>query len=789
MEDQSFNSDDVTFVGSVTKTEHSPMQFEPPQNGTFPSSSANENNNSTYMSNSSQFQSQIEKILSNSDSYKEDPSKDEVYEAYINNLRFLHGSDVQEYYKHLCAAQQEEALRAFGKQYLDEFSRTRIIMPTYNVEIPTKPDNYSKMCDAQVESFKESSMQAEAEKLETTRKLLLEQDAFCPKCGADAKIEHTCKDAQRNAKKRKTSNESSKEVKEDEENGKESRRSGRARKPFYEEGFLPTSAVLSPQKSSDKEKDKKKRKKKENEQDDPSRRIIQRLHQEIQSLPRKNTSRIVIIGAGISGVAAGRELASLGHQVIILEARERIGGRIHTITSEELSSGCGIDIGAAFIHGIKGNPITKLCKALDESLYTPKSDCLLYDVDGKPIDTQLDQNLEKLFNGFLSATDQIRCKNHNVSRRFVSRSSSPQVAEKKFPAQTNPTVDTSLGKALNDVLYMWQKQKGVIKQNEWRILNWHFANIEGPCGADVSLLSLYNWDQDDPYEFEGDHCLIRQGYGHLINAVAQGLDIRLGHKVDSIDYRDGSVKIQTAKSVLEADAVIVTVPLGILKANQLTFYPPLPAEKLTAVSKLGFGLLNKLVLFFGKAFWDNTSDYFGYTSGTRGEFYLFINMSKVVGAPVLVAMISGQAAYTVETLTGEEVVARAMTILRNIFGMTVPNPTRAVITRWASDPFALGSFSYLAVGANGDDYDVLARPIGDKVFFAGEATNKHHPSTVSGAYMSGVRAAFEVAKACSTRDESSPTVAELARDTRSPPDGQLKTAMDSPPIVNKDVNR
>jgi len=315
----------------------------------------------------------------------------------------------------------------------------------------------------------------------------------------------------------------------------------------------------------------------------------------------------------------------------------------------------------------------------------------------------------------------------------------------------------------------------------------------------VSLLSLFNWDQDDPYEFEGDHCVIRQGYGHLINAIAQGLDIRLGHKVDSIDYRGGSVKVHTAKSVIEADAVIVTVPLGILKANQLAFYPALPAEKLTSINKLGFGLLNKLVLFFAKCFWDNTSDYFGYTSVTRGEFYLFNNMSKVVGAPVLVAMISGQAAYTVETLTGEEVVARAMTILRSIYGSSIPNPTRAVITRWASDPFALGSFSYVAVGANGEDYDVLAKPIGEKVFFAGEATNKHHPSTVAGAYMSGVRAAFEVVKVWSSRgNEEQPTsqtdtppappvvaTTTSSRVTPPPPDVVSATAAS----VSKDVNK
>jgi len=345
-------------------------------------------------------------------------------------------------------------------------------------------------------------------------------------------------------------------------------------------------------------------------------------------------------------------------------------------------------------------------------------------------------------------TDKIRCKKgHNINRRFVGRPRIDMDEKIIYTPQPTNQADTSLGKALNDVLFGWQKQKGVIKQVEWRILNWHFANIEGPCGADVSLLSLINWDQDDPYEFPGDHCLIKQGYGHLVNSMAIGLDIRLGFKVESVDYqfKDGPIKISTNKGPLEADIVIVTVPLGVLKSGQIQFIPSLPGEKVISIQKLGFGLLNKLVLFFSKCFWNPDEEYFGNTSVNRGEFYLFINMQKIVGAPVLVAMISGQAAYSIETLSGEEVVSRAMNILKNIFGPTVTNPTRAVITRWASDPFAMGSFSYVAVGSSGKDYEILAKSINNKIFFAGEATNRNYPSTVSGAYMSGTRVANEIA--------------------------------------------
>jgi NADPH-dependent 2,4-dienoyl-CoA reductase/sulfur reductase-like enzyme len=141
-----------------------------------------------------------------------------------------------------------------------------------------------------------------------------------------------------------------------------------------------TPPVIKDTNKEPKEKKKKSKKKSsENDDSDPSRLLIQKLHQEVQAMnlaARKPSSKILVIGAGIAGVAAARELASLGFSVTVLEARDRIGGRIHTITSEELAPGAGIDIGAAFIHGTEGNPITKLCQTLGESLYTPQSECV-----------------------------------------------------------------------------------------------------------------------------------------------------------------------------------------------------------------------------------------------------------------------------------------------------------------------------------------------------------------------------------------------------------------------------
>lgn len=159
----------------------------------------------------------------------------------------------------------------------------------------------------------------------------------------------------------------------------------------------------------------------------------------------------------------------------------------------------------------------------------------------------------------------------------------------------------------------------------------------------------------------------------------------------------------------------------------MKFQPPLPNEKIAAIKNLGFGLVNKLILFFQNVFWDRDVDFICSCSNStqdRGKFFLFVNMFKVVGAPILVAMIAGQSAAELEVRSGEEVVTMAIQTLQRIYGKSVTNPNRAVVTRWAGDPFARGAFSYLGVGCNGSEFDILAKPIGDQLFFAGEATSK-----------------------------------------------------------------
>uniref|UniRef100_A0A7S4DHT5 Amine oxidase domain-containing protein n=2 Tax=Lotharella globosa TaxID=91324 RepID=A0A7S4DHT5_9EUKA len=201
----------------------------------------------------------------------------------------------------------------------------------------------------------------------------------------------------------------------------------------------------------------------------------------------------------------------------------------------------------------------------------------------------------------------------------------------------------------------------------------------------------------------------------------------------------------------DADMVLVTVSLGVLKSKMVTFNPPLPMWKTASIGRLGFGLINKLVLEWKEedVFWRDV-DMFGHIKDSpenRGNNYMYWNLKKVTGKPILVSIFSGKAAHKLESTPKEDLVKEAMEQLRRIYGEQIPDPIRTLKTGWKGDPLARGTYSYVKVGASGSDYDKLARPVKDRLFFAGEATCRLYPATVPGAHASGLFAAGQIADA------------------------------------------
>jgi monoamine oxidase len=236
----------------------------------------------------------------------------------------------------------------------------------------------------------------------------------------------------------------------------------------------------------------------------------------------------------------------------------------------------------------------------------------------------------------------------------------------------------------------------------------------------------------------------------LVNHLATGLDIRLNQAVMQIAYSDTGVTVTTDSDIFEADRAIVTLPIGVLKQGDIAFEPALPEKKQTAIDALGAGVLNKIYLQFSEVFWERSPDWLSYISAAKGEFTTWLNIYRYTDQPILLAFNAGSFGQEIEAWSDAQIIDRAMATMRLISGQDSPDPIDAQITRWHSDPFARCSYSYPAVGMTDRTRADLAAPIGDRLFFAGEATHSDYPSTVHGAYLSGQREAERIRQILAT---------------------------------------
>ncbi|WP_082372970.1 FAD-dependent oxidoreductase [Nocardia sp. NRRL S-836] len=359
---------------------------------------------------------------------------------------------------------------------------------------------------------------------------------------------------------------------------------------------------------------------------------------------------VVVVGAGISGLAAARALTELGHRVTVLEARDRVGGRIWTDEH-------GVDLGAHWIHGTDGNPITELVEDL-----------------GLPFS-------------------------------YVGGDS----------AYTGGFDEQAVRYHLNVLL-------------------------REDAAEDADKLSLQFWEDGYLVYGYGDSTL-HQGYQCVVDALAEGLDVRLGHVVCLVEPG----RVTTDRGVFEADKVLVTVPLGVLKAGAVRFEPPLPSDKRSAIARLGFGTLNKIALHYPEPFWPRDQYVFGYLCRDTDRYpTVVISMWKSHGKPVLVMLLGASLGREAETWSAAEAEDYATTVVRDIFGADAPAPDHVSRTAWTADPFARGSYTCIGVGSSAKDIATLAEPVGEWLHFAGEGTNHYHWGCVHSAYESGRREAARI---------------------------------------------
>ncbi|KAI1870197.1 hypothetical protein JX265_006367 [Neoarthrinium moseri] len=323
--------------------------------------------------------------------------------------------------------------------------------------------------------------------------------------------------------------------------------------------------------------------------------------------------------------------------------------------------------------------------------------------------------------------------------------------------------DVTLGSLIDEAITQYRDIIDLTPQ-DYRLMNWHIANLEYSNATNLKNLSLGGWDIDAGNEWEGKHTMVVGGYQSVPWGLAHApsaLNIRKDSAVKKITYNaegNGTARVECEDGFsIDADYVVSTIPLGVLKHGSVKFDPPLPAWKTDAISRLGFGILNKVILVYQERFWDTSRDIFGVLrspssrhslkqsdyASQRGRCFQWFDVSNTSGVPVLLALMAGDAGFDTEYTKNDELVSEATEVLRSVYGAKVPQPVHAVVTRWGSDKFARGSYSSAGPSMKSDDYDTMAKTVGN-VIFAGEHTTGTHPATVHGAYLSGLRAASDV---------------------------------------------
>lgn len=422
----------------------------------------------------------------------------------------------------------------------------------------------------------------------------------------------------------------------------------------------------------------------------------------------------IVIGAGVSGLAAARLLGRAGRHVVVLEARDRVGGRVWT----DRSDGHTTDVGASWIHGITDSPVAAAAEAF--GLRTVEFTVGGYQPDSRPIAHY--------------APDGTRLSDA-AAQRYVADIHAVDATLRDVVAASAP--DASYRDVTDEAL----RRHGWDEERAQRVREYLEHRSEEQYGAWIADLAAHGLDDDT---VDGDEVVFPDGYDQLPAHLAQGLDVRLGHIVTRIDWTDDGVTVTTEHGTIAADSAVITVPVGVLHSGDFTIEPPLPESISGPLGRLTMNAFEKVFLRFPTKFWDEDVYVVRQQGPEAAWWHSWYDLTALHDEPTLLTFAAGPAAVETRTWDDARIMESVLTQLRRLYGDGVPQPTGIRVSRWQADPFARGAYAYMTVGSTTDDHDALAAPVGGVLHIAGEATWTADPATVTAALLSGHRAAENV---------------------------------------------
>ncbi len=401
---------------------------------------------------------------------------------------------------------------------------------------------------------------------------------------------------------------------------------------------------------------------------------------------------VAIVGAGAAGLGAARALTQQGKSFVLFEASHRIGGRGYT---EEVLPGVPFDLGCHWMHSASLNPMVKFADDFGVSYTKGRSSRAIHS------------------NGKWSDDDD-----------FADWDSFNERQQKLIEKSALSDTDCSTFDATE-------------REHRWTPLYDYWSSVLASC--DVDQISIADFMA---YNDTGENWPLKGGYGTLLSHLGADFRVSLNCAVQTINWSDKGVKLDTTKGTVRAKRVLVTVSTGILAAGDISFVPELPDWKSEAVSGLPLGNHNRICLAYDR-------DVFGtdVPSGVTTDAIDDVPMAfdiRPFGFNYVVGLTGGRFADWLERAGQQASLDYAEKKLQALFGSDITKHVTAhIVTAWRSDPWTKGAYS-CALPGQAHQRAELAKPIDEIIYFAGEATSPEFYSTAHGAFLSGIAAAEEM---------------------------------------------